>query len=132
MEIENVKYKVWGKEKKKICEVHSIHFGTRKVMVASEYGGDITLSFDDVVLMQYSGMDGIDGQEIYNGTIVKIPEDWDTYGHNAGEVYEVCFAYGGFRLKPKYGRGARGFYLEDNGVYEVLGTVFENPELLDN
>lgn len=71
------------------------------------------------------------GQDIYEGDIIKIPEDWDEYGFNAGEKYEVCFAFGGFRLKPKYRKDVKGFYLEDDGI-KIIGNIYKNPELLES
>lgn len=79
---------------------------------------------------QYTGICDKKGKKIFEGDIVKIPENYDLYGLNAGEVYEVYFAYGGFRLKPKYKPTARGFYLEDDKEVILLGNIHDNPELL--
>jgi len=79
---------------------------------------------------QYTGLKDKNGKEIYENDIVKIPDDWDEYGFNAGEKYQVYFAYGGFRLKPKYQKKAKGFYLEDDKI-EVVGNIYKNSELLN-
>lgn len=50
---------------------------------------------------------------------------------SAGEMYEVYFAYGGFRLKPKYRNKAKGYWLEESDELEVIGNVWDNPELLE-
>lgn len=80
--------------------------------------------------MQFTGLLDKNGKEIYEGDIIKIPDDWDEYGFNAGENYQVYFAFGGFRLKPKYKKNAKGSYLEDDKI-EIIGNVYENPELLE-
>lgn len=80
-------------------------------------------------LEQFTGLHDCEGKEIYEGDIIKIPDDWDEYGFNAGEAYQVYFAFGGFRLKPKYRINAKGNYLEDDKI-KIIGNIHENPELL--
>lgn len=114
-------------------KVHSIHLNKKKVIISSKYGGNISVPFQYIELMQYTGIKDKNGVEIYEGDVVKINDDYDTYGKNAGEIYEVYFNAGGFRLKPKYDthkRGDRGFWLDNGNDVAVLGNIYENPNLL--
>ena len=79
---------------------------------------------------QFTGLTDKNGKKIFEGDVIKIPDDYDEYGHNAGEIYEVYFFFGGFRLKPKYSK-ARGYWLEDDETVEVIGNIHDNPELLE-
>ena len=79
---------------------------------------------------QYTGLIDKNGRRIFEGDIIKIPDDYEQYGHNAGQLYAVYFAFGGFRLKPKFNKEARGYWLEDDGEVEVIGNIHDNPELL--
>jgi len=87
------------------------------------------LDNDNVAIMQYSGLKDKNNKEIFEGDIIKIPDDYDTYGIFAGEIYEIYFAYGGFRLKPKNSK-RRGNWLEDEKELEVIGNIYENKDLL--
>ena len=81
---------------------------------------------------QCTGLRDKNGNLIYEGDLVKIPDDWDEYGMMAGEVREIYHKDGGFRFKPKYEaqihRGDRGHWVEDDGVYEIIGNIHEQKE----
>lgn len=79
-------------------------------------------------LMQFTGLLDKHGTEIYEGDIVKVKDDWETYGQNGGEIYSVIFTKGGFRAKGKY--DGTGFWMEDGDDFSVLGNIYSNPELL--
>lgn len=87
-------------------------------------------SIDEKYLMQSTGMVDKNGKEVFEGDIVKIPEDYEVFGKNAGEILKVAFDKGCFRLKRPNSKG-RGFYFEDNNTVEIIGNIYENPELLE-
>jgi len=88
------------------------------------------IRFYEGILMQYTGLKDKNGKEIYEGDIIKIPNDYDTYGQMAGEEREIIFGEGGFRLKPKWNKNARGLWLEDVEDLIIIGNIYENPGLL--
>ena len=89
---------------------------------------------DPQTVGQYTGLIDKNGIRIFEGDIVKVDDDFDTFGKMAGEIREVWFKDGGFRLKPKcassIARGDRGYWMEDGADFEVIGNVWDNPELL--
>jgi len=80
---------------------------------------------------QFTGFKDRNDKEIYEGDIIQIPDDYDIYGMNAGEIYEVIFSHGGFRMKAKHNKNSKGYYLDDNNSDEIIGNKFDNPELLE-
>lgn len=87
---------------------------------------EVTQSIDPKTIGQFTGLTDKNGKKIFEGDIIKIPDDYDEFGINAGEIYEVYFAFGGFRLKPKRSN-AKGFWLEDDKTVEIIGNKHDNP-----
>lgn len=91
---------------------------------------------DDYVACQSTNLFDKYGKEIFEGSIIKIPDNWDEYGMAAGEKYEVYFKAGGFRLKPHADyaveRGDRGYWLDDATDFELLGHILSEPELVES
>lgn len=96
------------------------------------FGYYLDYEHEDYEIMQCTGMKDKNGKLIYEGDIIQIPDDYDTYGMFAGEKREIYFNEGGFRLKPKWNKNSRGNWLEDTKDFEVIGNIYENPELLEN
>jgi uncharacterized phage protein (TIGR01671 family) len=77
---------------------------------------------DEVVIMQFTGLKDKNGQEIYEGDIVKL-NSWEP------QYFQVGFDRGGFcfyRPGDVFYNDAK--YLE---TAEVIGNIYENSELLN-
>lgn len=68
---------------------------------------------DKHILMQYTGLKDKNGKEIYEGDIVKYI---DVYDHK--KIAEVI-----------WDKDELQFYVPRNGWCEIIGNIYENPEL---
>ncbi len=73
---------------------------------------------------QYTGLTDKHGNRIFEGDIVKT----DKYGTGDGQGrnLEVAVEYGGFCLRD----GWRRYNLRPDDGIEVIGNIYDNPELL--
>lgn len=73
--------------------------------------------------MRYTGLKDINGKDIYEGDIIRVNIDGKWY------VGEVIFSNGSFVYRTKEFQWLGGFTGKDQ--VEVIGNIYENPELLE-
>lgn len=75
------------------------------------------------ISQQYTGLKDRNGKEIYEGDIVKIEDKEEV------RIYDIVFSHGYFGLNrgSKFKHALMYPYTE---IIEVIGNIFENPELL--
>ena len=124
-----IKFRAWLKNRIELCKVLSIHFDKTTIVISVQDGVGKTwfeLGNENAELMQYTGLKDCQGVEIYEGDILR----W--YG------YEVK---GGKQIRPEkllvvadYIRDAHKVLCITEGtgqMVEVIGNIYENPELLE-
>lgn len=108
-----IKFRAWLKEKHKMINVNDINLKEKDV-------NEGFFSFYEIELMQYTGIKDKNGKEIYEGDIVFIEN---------GFYYKIVFENASF--KAKYGQYPLTINLNEIAPYcEVVGNIYENPELL--
>lgn len=87
-----------------------------------------------IILMQYTGLKDKNGTEIYEGDIV---ETFDGYRGGKGEVkwfaeWEGAWFYGYYLVNGNNPQYRISFPQMETKFIEVIGNIYENPELLKN
>lgn len=122
----NPKFRAWDKKNSQMLSVTSITWEAKWDPNILSYveGRNLArehfcLKFEDVELMQWTGLKDKESQEIFEGDLIQSER-------NGGKPHRVDFILGSFvgNYGLKYDLG-----LENERV-EVIGNVFENKELL--
>lgn len=122
-----IKFRAWDNVQEVMLPVENIDF-RNDLITFNEDDNSLTDTFEMITLMQYTGMKDKNGKEIYEGDIV-------------GSLHmraEVIFEDGSFRFKwlDKITKRVRKYnepmFKNTNIVFEVMGNIYENKELLED
>ncbi len=124
----DIKFRAWNTEKKIMYPPSSIW-----KMNLYDYEESYNLN-----LMQYTGLKDKNDKEIYEGDIVRNYWTCNYKKFDQPPIYKVVFknASFGFQSKPKYGnyQNVSNKYwpaeLCKSDNWEIIGNIYENPELL--
>lgn len=124
-----IKFRSWDTYNKEMLEVQELDYADSyngQPMIRTTMYNDY-FDTEDMILMQYTGLKDKNGVEIYEGDIVRI-----LGGEYEQGFYEwdekVCikdFIYDGFNLMMTVNQIG-------NEALEVIGNIYDNPELLEN
>lgn len=93
-----------------------------------------SIEVDIKTVAQYTGLHDKNGKEIYEGDILKLWRSVGAKGQLRGEYYyplpvEYCEAWTQFVAVDKANKIQHGIF-QEFGAFEVIGNIYENPELL--
>ena len=115
-----IKFRAWLENSKRMVEVCNIAFHNKEITYQEDLCGDFySEKADNFILMRYTGLKDTKDVEIYEGDIVKYYD----------KTYEIKWMFSGFYLHDPKG----GFIelAECDECCEVIGNIYENPELLE-
>ena len=117
--MKDIKFRIWDKENKKMINLGRIDIADGSCS-PTIFGNVFYDYWNDVELMQYVGCKDKNNKEIYEGDIVKTKE----------HMGQIIYSKGMFFIDVK-----GDFYLPIYNVsefMEVIGNIYENPELIIN
>jgi len=144
--MKEIRFRVWDKREKKMeyltKDTYWVISLTGELVWLDETIGEF-IKVPHGVVMQYTGLKDKNGKEIYSGDIVNCFDDYTNLFVGVGTV-----SFGKFESSHEGGQSRRhyhqGYYIEKNGEQiwnkvaedldwgkvEVIGNIYETPELL--
>lgn len=124
------KFRVWDKKRSEMINLISINFHKYIQMddlTCSCEDGPITRNFQDVILMQSTGLHDKNGVEIFEGDVVNLNHTFRNPMTGSGTLtlnknFEVIFVNGMFTRE-----GTSMGLNKDLKYITVIGNVWENP-----
>ena len=114
-----IKFRAWDKRFNQMADVHAIALHQNILILSTR--SDRDTPFSEVNLMQFTGLKDKNGKEIYEG---------DIFENHQADINIVNW-FGGSWCYENYHAGALPLW-PDNETCEVLGNIYENPELLND
>ena len=117
------KYRAWDKKLKKMFEVSYIDFDTKLIGLNIDLE-IIIFDFEDIILMQSTGLVDKNGKEIFEGDILGTKDG---------------FLNGVVEYRPDLGMWTNSLVRYNNferlcsiaSDRKIIGNIYENPELLE-
>lgn len=121
------KFRAWDKEIKMMIEISLIDF-EKHVMLGThwKFGETESIKFDEIELMQSTGLHDKNGKEVFVGDIIKCTRGCPHEVYIEKE-YAGTFIGG---MPAVYLKGLNVGYAW-TGAEEIMGNIYENKEILE-
>lgn len=123
-----LRFRAWMKSLKWMCDVANISFDSKFVDICqqgdTERYTEMSVEFDEVELMQSTGLFDKNNKEIFEGDVVRVLDSLYTVFYDTEK--------GSYRLKPHDDRWNVDYMsnFSHGGNFEVVGNIYENKEHL--
>ena len=118
-----IKFRAWLKEERKMVNVETLFIGINRLCFGNSKTEDLFFrDFEEVELMQYTGLKDKNGKEIYEGDIYHVGDK--------NIRYLVVWFDSGFEGKQLRSTSYAGLKSWAKDI-EILGNIYENKNLLE-
>ena len=132
------KFRAWDKKTETIQEVESISFKEKKLVIGQGnvawFNSDYIRNFDDIELMQSTGLKDKNGVEIFEGDVVlfSVSDGFNHLDHEKA-IVQASECHSGLVCKLVDLDLEYRIYYDPvfHTDYEVIGNIWENSELLE-
>jgi hypothetical protein len=128
------RFRVWMKSLKWMCDVTNISFDSKLVDICqqgdTERCTEISVEFDEIELMQSTGLKDKNGKEIFEGDIVRQVRTQPTT-ENETITGLVTMLEGAWLIMNDCEQLA-SFLWSETDENEIIGNIYENRELLED
>ena len=122
------KFRAWSKAEKIMSDVKKIDFCNCEIDARSFEETEI----EEVILMQSTGLKDKNGKEIFEGDVVQYQNTKVPSADSKGVIrYFDNWAMFGIDIEHNEPRALFFNGLADHISLEVIGNIYENPELLE-
>lgn len=121
------KFRAWWEKGKRMLDIAAIDFLEKEV----KSHANVMYRFDDIELMQFTGLKDKYGKEVFEGDFIRDSDDFE-----ALVIYDEKYVGFGLDYQPAF-KDIKGLTVtfdelknEYQNTFEVIGNKYEDPELL--
>lgn len=125
------KFRAWSRLSSRMYVVNGLYFDRGMVQYANNDNAIRLIKLENIILMQSTGLKDKNGKEIFEGDVVRMRNPRDRRQIGMFQVVRVANSPMLGLLDKKITTEIFNLYEHMRNYYEIIGNIYENPELLE-